>query len=214
MAQHQPSIEHEYYDQKSTLQEAHVARQVLAGDQDAFVYFVQCYSTPLYSYMCRVLNDTEAAADMVQDVFIRLYTYLPQMNVEKPFKPWLFQVAHNCCMDELRRQKRQKAQPFSTFVTKDEEIIIPSILDIEDSRENIEEIYARHDMQSTLQRIIIQLPLKTRAVVMLRYTSNMTFSQIGQILHMPEQTAKTYFNRARKVLQRALIQEGIVKCHM
>jgi RNA polymerase sigma-70 factor (ECF subfamily) len=62
----------------------------------------------------------------------------------------------------------------------------------------------RSDLQAALQEAIDALPAKFRSVVLLRYTSQLSFSEIGKTLNMPEATAKTYFQRARPLLRAAL----------
>ncbi len=62
----------------------------------------------------------------------------------------------------------------------------------------------RHDLQCTLYQAIQTLPPKFRAVVFLRYTRELSFVEIGRILDMPENTAKTYFQRARPLLRTVL----------
>lgn len=207
---HQAPLEYEINYQQQAIDEAQVARYILGGNKNAFDYFIQRYGTPLFNYIYRVLSDTELASDILQIVFMRFYTSLPQLNLEKSFKPWLFHVAHNCCMDELRSQRRHKTYPFSTILVQDEENNADSLLEIEDTHTNTEVISEQHDLQETLQKALLILPIKAREVVILRYTSNMTFSQIAQVLQMPEPTAKTYFSRARKTLKKALIKEGII----
>src|SRR5919197_1583866 len=91
-----------------------LAQQTLAGDQRAFEVLVQRYSTPLFNFICHFLGDYDQACDILQQVFLRFYTSLPKLGTGDPFKPWLFQVARNCCVDELRRKYRS-AIHFSQF---------------------------------------------------------------------------------------------------
>ncbi len=67
-----------------------------------------------------------------------------------------------------------------------------------------EEVVERHDLQECLQRAIEALPPKFRSVVLLRYASQLSFSEIGHVLNMPEATAKTYFQRAKPLLRTTL----------
>src|SRR5438270_2361032 len=83
-----------------------LAQQAIAGDEQAFEVLVHRYSTPLFNFICRFLGDYDQACDVLQQVFIRFYTSLPKLGTSEPFKPWLFQVARNCCVDELRRRRR------------------------------------------------------------------------------------------------------------
>lgn len=180
-----------------------LAQQVLSGDQDAFAVLVRRYSTPLFNFICRFLGDYDQACDVLQQVFLRFYTSLPTLGTSEPFKPWLFQVARNCCVDELRRRKRY-AIHFSQLETENSEGETPFLGDMADPGPLPEEIMERHDLQHVLQAAIQSLPPKFRDVVTLRYLAQLSFSEIGKTLSMPEATAKTYFHRAKVLLRKTL----------
>ena len=180
-----------------------LAQQALSGDQDAFELLVHRYSTPLFNFICRFLGDYDQACDVLQQVFLRFYTSLPNLGTTEPFKPWLFQVARNCCVDELRRRKRY-AIHFSQLETENNEGEITFLADMADTGPLPEEIMERHDLQKVLQSAIQSLPPKFRDVVTLRYLAQLSFSEIGRTLHMPEATAKTYFHRAKVLLRKTL----------
>ena len=180
-----------------------LAQQALSGEQDAFETLVRRYSTPLFNFICRFLGDYDQACDVLQQVFLRFYTSLPNLGTTEPFKPWLFQVARNCCVDELRRRKRY-AIHFSQLETENSEGEISFLSDMADPNPLPEEIIERHDLQHMLQGAIESLPPKFRDVVTLRYLAQMSFSEIGETLHMPEATAKTYFHRAKVLLRKTL----------
>lgn len=186
--------------------DAILARQSLSGDQDAFEVLVRRYSTPLFNFICRFLGDYDQACDVLQQVFLRFYTSLPNLSTGEPFKPWLFQVARNCCVDELRRRKRC-AVHFSQLETENSDGEITFLGEITDPGPLPEEIMERRDLQQYLQQAIASLPPKFRAVVLLRYVSQLSFCEIGRVLNMPEATAKTYFHRAKVLLRKLLSTE-------
>ena len=70
-----------------------------------------------------------------------------------------------------------------------------------------EDVAERHDVQILLQQAIATLPQKYRAIVLLRYTAQLTFAEIGQALQMPAATAKTYFQRSKPLLRAALAEK-------
>ncbi|MBA2396815.1 MAG: RNA polymerase sigma factor [Ktedonobacteraceae bacterium] len=189
----------------AALSDACLAQQTLAGDQRAFEVMVRRYSTPLFNFICHVLGDYDQACDVLQQVFTRFFTSLPKLGTGEPFKPWLFQVARNCCIDELRRRRRYAIQ-FSQLELENDENDISFLNEIPDTSPLPEELAERHDLQQVLRQAIDSLPPKFRDVVMLRYTSQLSFAEIGHTLNMPEATAKTYFHRA-KVLLRNLLSD-------
>jgi len=180
-----------------------LAQQALSGDQNGFEILVRRYSNPLFNFICHFLGDYDQACDVLQQVFLRFYTSLPNLGISEPFKPWLFQVARNCCVDELRRRKRY-AIHFSQLETENSEGEVTFLADMTDPGPLPEEVMERHDLQDVLQNAIQSLPPKFRDVVTLRYLAQLSFSEIGRTLHMPEATAKTYFHRAKVLLRKTL----------
>jgi RNA polymerase sigma factor (sigma-70 family) len=183
--------------------DALLARVVLDGDQSAFELLVRRYHTPLFNFICHFLGDYDLACDVLQQVFLRFYLSLPKLGTSEPFKAWLFQVARNCCVDELRRKHRY-AIHFSQLEVENSDGELSVLCDIPDPGPLPEELLERHDLQLHLCQAIESLPPKFRAVVVLRYASQLSFSEIGRTLSMPEATAKTYFHRAKALLRKIL----------
>ena len=178
-----------------------LAQQTLAGDQQAFEALVKRYSTPLFNFICRFLSDYDQACDISQQVFLQLYLSLSTLRTGDPLKAWLFQVARNRCLDELRRKH---AIHFSELESVSDEDELSPLAAMPDTSPLPEELAERHDLQERLQQAIEALPPKFRSVVLLRYAGQLSFSEIGQVLNMPEATAKTYFQRAKPLLRTAL----------
>lgn len=183
--------------------------QTLAGDDRAFEILMQRYHMQLYNFIGRCLKDYELANDVLQFVFMQLYISLPKLEhnlhskrTKTPLKSWLFQVAWNRCMDELRKQRSILFSELD-LIDDDEEMTIISI--IPDAHPLPEEIAEHHELQTTLVHAIQKLPPRLRLVVSLRYTQGLSFVEIGRVLNMPENTAKTYFQRARPLLRNELV---------
>jgi len=178
-----------------------LAQQSLAGDQLAFESLVKRYSGSLFNFICRFLGDYDQASDILQQVFLQLYISLPHLRTGEPLKAWLFQVARNRCLDDLRKKR---AIHFSDLEAATDEDEVSPLAAMPDTSPLPEEVAERHDVQACLQQAIEALPPKFRSVVLLRYASQLSFSEIGQVLNMPEATAKTYFQRAKPLLRTTL----------
>ena len=187
--------------QTSEMSDGILAQRSIAGDQRAFEILVQRYSTPLFSFICRFLADYDQACDILQQVFLQLYISLPNLRTSDPLKAWLFQVARNRCLDELRRKH---AIHFSELEPVNDDDELSPLATMPDTDPLPEELAERRDLQQCLQKAIQTLPPKFRSVVLLRYVGQLSFSEIGQALDMPEATAKTYFQRAKPLLRAAL----------
>jgi len=187
-----------------------LAQQTLAGDPYAFEDLVKRYSTPLFNFIYRFLGDYDQACDILQHVFIQLHTSLSTLRTDKPLKAWLFQVARNRCLDELRRKRVIHFSELES-VNEDEELSL--LAAIPDNGPLPEELAEQSDLQQRLQEAIPTLPIKFRSVVLLRYAGQLSFSEIGQTLSMPEATAKTYFQRAKPLLRTALMNQFQLTAH-
>ena len=187
-----------------------LAQQTLAGDPYAFEDLVKRYSTPLFNFIYRFLGDYDQACDILQHVFIQLHGSLNTLRTDKPLKAWLFQVARNRCLDELRRKR---VIHFSELESVNDDEELSPLAAIPDNGPLPEELAEKSDLQYRLQEAIHTLPIKFRSVVLLRYAGQLSFSEIGQTLNMPEATAKTYFQRAKPLLRAALTNQDQLVAH-
>ena len=187
-----------------------LAQQTLAGDPYAFEDLVKRYSTPLFNFIYRFLGDYDQACDILQHVFIQLHGSLNTLRTDKPLKAWLFQVARNRCLDELRRKR---VIHFSELESVNDDEELSPLAAIPDNGPLPEELAEQSDLQYRQQDAIQTLPIKFRSVVLLRYAGQLSFSEIGQTLNMPEATAKTYFQRAKPLLRTALMNQDQLVAH-
>ncbi len=178
--------------------------QAQAGDQRAFEFLVSRYHRPLANYVRGFLKDGEQVYDVLQQVYLQLYVSLPILLTNVSLKGWLFQVARNRCLDELRRRRRRAETSFSTLSWEYSEEDLSPIEAIPDPDPLPEEVAEEIDLYCTLQEATASLPPKVRSIVRLRCFKQLTFSEIGRMLNMPQTTVKTYFYRSLPRLRRAL----------
>jgi RNA polymerase sigma-70 factor (ECF subfamily) len=178
-----------------------------AGNEQAFERLVQRYEKQVSQFVYRHVVYTEEVQDIVQFVFLQLYLFLPRLRghlvstrSQRPLKAWLLQVAKNRCHDEHR-----KKHPclFSEFEAEIEEEISP-LEYLPDPAPLPEEYVEEWDQRRQLQAAIQTLPSHFRSIVSLRYQEELSFREIGHRLNIPENTAKTYYQRARPLLRKAL----------
>ncbi len=194
---------HAAIDQEAT----RAARQ---NSGELFERLMREHSAVLFHFVYRFVGDYDAASDICQHVFIQLYTFLPNLHTDRPLTAWLFQVARNCCIDEMRRKRAIRFSELEGEAGRwaDDEEPSPLAL-LPDLCPLPEEETERRDLQQCLCTAISALPPKFRAVVSLRYKAEMSYAEIGARLHIPPATAKTYFQRAKPLLRQLLIGQGI-----
>ena len=151
------------------------------------------------------------ACDILQQVMLQLYLSLPKLRTGEPLKAWLYQVARNRCLDESRRKRAIHFSELEKGTDEEEQSLLDTMQDLSPLPE---EVVERRDVQETLLKAIRALPPKFRAVVLLRYVSQLSYAEIGRVLHMPEATAKTYFQRVKPLLRNVLAaQLQVVPAH-
>jgi RNA polymerase sigma-70 factor (ECF subfamily) len=180
--------------------------QALAGDQRAFELLVSRYHRPVVRCIRSFLKDEEEVKDVLQHVFLQLYLSLPMLLRNVSLKAWLFQVARNRCLDELRKRRRRSEIPFSALEWKYREEEFSPIEAIPDPALLPEEVVERSDLQCSLQQALFALPPKCRSIVHLRCFRHLSFSEIARTLNMPKNTVKTSFYRSLPHLRRALVK--------
>ena len=178
--------------------------QALAGDQRAFELLVSRYHHPLVCCIRGYLKDDEQVNDVLQHVLLQLYVSLPMVLRNVSLRGWLFQVARNRCLDELRKIRRRADIPFSTLERKYREEELSPVEAIPDPEPLPEEVAERIDLECALQQAMLSLPPKFRSIVRLHCFRQLSFSEIARTLNMPENTVKTYFYRSLPRLRRAL----------
>ena len=179
--------------------------QALTGDQRAFELLVSRYHDPLMRWIQGFLKDDELANDVLQHVFLQLYVSLPVLLRNVSLRGWLFQVARNRCLDELRKRQRRSEIPFSTLEWRYREEELSPIEAIPDPEPLPEEVAERSDLQCSLQQALFALPPKCRSIVGLHCFRQLSFAEIARVLNIPRNTVKTYYYRSLPRLRRALM---------
>ncbi|WP_161975551.1 RNA polymerase sigma factor [Tengunoibacter tsumagoiensis] len=178
-------------------------QQANEGDMLAFHRLVDRYQHSLYRYVS-TYKGIEDIDDVLQFVWLQCYRSLPRLqekqSAEKKslpdsLKSWLFRVAANRCIDEIRKKKRRRVYFFSDLelISDDEDISILSRL--EDSALRPEEYAELRDQQHYIYRALCRLPEKYGTIIWLRYAEALSYAEIGLRLRMPTSTVKTYFYR-------------------
>lgn len=176
-------------------------QQAQSGDHEAFALLVERYSKVLFRLITQIVRDEHLAQDVLQHVFLQLYRSLPTIRQEGKLKAWLCQVARHRCLDELRRKR---PLCFSELEEDPDGEKLSFLTALPDTDRQPQEQLELIELRQQILEAIELLPPSFRAVVRLRYATQLSFHEIGQTLNIPTATAKTYFYRARKPLRTLL----------
>ena len=169
------------------------ARTIVAcqrGDREALRLLFEEYKDRVYSIAIYSLSgDATAAADVTQQVFLKLMTRINQFRGDSEFATWLYRLVVNTCHDEHRKGRRFVALA-DTFLTAR----APS------PRAN----YARKEVSGRVQSAIAELKPKLRWPILLRYVEGMSYDEIATVVGCSKGTVASRLNRAHKALSRRL----------
>ena len=189
---------------RSDLTDDDLVQQAQSGDPGAFDILVERYSAVLLQLISRVVRDEHLAHDVLQHVFLQLYRSLPTLVPRGTLKAWLSQVARHRSIDELRRRRHLL---FSEIEPSPDEGEYSFLITLPDPDRQPEEQVELRELRQRLLEAIETLPSHYRAVVLMRYDTQLSYREIGRALRIPETTAKTHFARARKQLRTLLGSE-------
>lgn len=178
-------------------------RRVAAGDRQAFETLYDRYAATVYGVALRMLADRELAEDAVQEVFWRVWKRAASFDRSRAFAPWLFGIAHNYAIDELRR-RRVRPQP---VYEDDENPILSEIPDQAD----VGEAAVLADQRRIVREAIDQLPEEQRQALLLAYFGGLTQQEIATKLGNPLGTVKTRMRLGLQKLRGLLQGQALVE---
>jgi RNA polymerase sigma-70 factor (ECF subfamily) len=162
------------------------------GDQQAFRLLFETYKDRVYAFALRFLGDDAHAADLTQDIFVKLYHRIKEFRGDSRFETWLYRVAANACIDDQRRRKR-----FLPWLTDEH----PSLV----SGRNVQEqSVARKQASSAIHVAISKLTPALRVPILLRYMQELSYDEIGEVLGISSGTVASRLNRGHKLLAKKL----------
>ena len=169
------------------------------GDLDAFTLIVNQYKMRLFGYILRMIHSREDAEDILQEVFLRVYSSLARYSPQYQFSTWIYRIAQNLCIDHLRRRKLSTFSVDEKFGSEEE-----LTLELPDESMSPESIFESNAVKQEVEEAIYELPVKYRSVIILRHIQDLSYEEISQIMDMPVNTVKTHIFRARRILRRRL----------
>ena len=183
-------------------QEAAVIQAVLDGDVNAYEALVKEYEKNVYNLALRMTGNSEDAADMAQEAFIKAYNSLTAFRGDSKFSVWLYRIVS--CLDFLRSRSRKQTVSLSTENDDGEEVE----LDIADETHSPEQLLDRSLTRDAVRRGLAALPPDHREILLLREIQGLSYEEIADVLGLEAGTVKSRIFRARKKLCSFLIKDG------
>ena len=159
------------------------------GDINAYNELVKRYKDRLLNFVFRYFNNVEQAEDVVQDTLIKLYTHASYYKNVAKFSTWIFTIAKNNALTELRKNKRKKTDSLWTNDGK--------FIDISSKEESLESKVQNEIAIDQLNKFLDEIPENFRMAVVLRDFQELSYEEISTILEIPIGTIKSRINRGR-----------------
>lgn len=173
-----------------------------AGDPTAFRRLFDRHKSRVIHYCYRFCGQRAIAEELAQETFIRVYKAAKGYRPKARFQTWLFKIATNVCLNEIRRRDRRKDEqqdelPESQSARCESE-------KMGDGPERPDDLLERQEQQQMVLNAIAQLPEAQRAALLLRVEHEFSYREIGQQIGRSENHVKTLIHRGRNKIKQAL----------
>lgn len=159
------------------------------GDINAYNELVKRYKDRLLNFVFRYFNNREQAEDVVQDTLIKLYTHASYYKNIAKFSTWIFTIAKNNALTELRKNKRKQTDSLWTDDGK--------VIDINSNDQTLDRRVQNEIAVAQLNKFLDEVPENFRIAVVLRDFQELSYDEISKILEIPIGTIKSRINRGR-----------------
>jgi len=164
-------------------------RRALAGDISAFEELVGTNEKRIYNLCYRMMKNEQDAQDMAQEALIKAWKSLRKFNLKAAFSTWLYKIAVNTCLDELRKRK-YNTQSIEDLSEKGHTIKDEKNIDFE----------KKSDLRYELKQAMDKLETKEKLIIVLKDVQGYSYDEIGEILDCPVGTVRSRLSRSRKKL--------------
>lgn len=175
--------------------------RVQRGDDEAFATLVERYQQPVLNLLYRSLPDATEAEDLAQTVFVQVYKSAPRYRPTARFSTWLFTIARNLCLNELRRRSRHPAEPLEPADSATDQ----APRQYPDRRtDGPVESLLQGELERKIEEAIRDLPENQRTALLLCQQDELSYEDIAKVLGCSLSATKSLIHRARETLKARL----------
>jgi len=197
-----------------TTEDAALIADLKAGSEEAFAVLIAQYHQPLYSLIARSLNDPADAADITQEVFIKVFRNIRGFHGEASLRTWLYRIALHEASNQRRWWSRHKRQeitidsPIESDADDDGGLCLSATL--ADRGHSPYDYAAQAEVRERVEAALRQIPEAFRTVVILREIEGFAYEEIAEILNVNLGTVKSRLTRGRSALRALLVNKSVI----
>lgn len=180
-----------------------LVKRCRAGDAQAFQQLVERYQKRAYAVACGIVKDRDAAMDIAQEAFVKVYKYLDHFKGDSSFYTWLYRIVANLAIDARRRRSPEaEAVEFDEAVRREPPVDAGALSTRLGT--NPQKAAMRKELVEKIEEALQQIPEKHRAILLLREVEGMSYEDLARTLQIRKGTVMSRLFHARKKMQRIL----------
>jgi len=181
-----------------SLSDSQIIAILLTGDVDMFSLIVERYEAKLMRYAMFILKDYDVASDITQETFINAYVNIRSYKLDKPFSPWIYRILHNGAMNFIKRSKKTCA--LGAIDEVDDDFLV---------KFNSDKLLDKNMLNAEVRKCLSKIDIKYQEILGLNYFDNLKYDEISDILHIPTSTVGVRIRRAKIMLKKVCINNGV-----
>lgn len=186
------------------MDENKLVNKAVKGDNSAFEALMEKHMGIIYNIALRMAANQDDAEDMTQEIMIKIFRSLGSFKGNSKFSTWIYRVAVNTCLDELKKKKNKKHLSLDAEISGDDG---ENQIEIKDDSPSPEKLAEQNELRDMVAAAVKLLSDEHRAVIVLRDIRGMSYSEIAGILGCSDGTVKSRISRARTQLKMILEKE-------
>ena len=187
-------------------EEASIVAELKAGSEEAFTWLITHYNQPVYSLICRILDDPADAADTTQEVFIKVFRGIRSFNANSSLKTWIYRIAIHEASNRRRWWFRHKFRetPIEPAAGR-EGAVAGDVRDalVDDGKSPLQNLYDE-ELRVRVETELRALAEPYRTTVILRDIEDLSYEQIAEVMQTTLGTVKSRLVRGREALRKRL----------
>jgi RNA polymerase sigma-70 factor (ECF subfamily) len=176
--------------------------RVKRGDEAAFAELVEKYKQPVMNLVYRILRDPTEAEDLAQNVFVQVHKSAHRYEVTARFSTWLFTIARNLCLNEIRRRSRHPADSLEGTQQESED---QPARQFEDQKTALPtDALLQGELERKIEEALATLPEAQRTAILLCRRDDMSYEEIAEVIGCSLAATKSLIHRGRETLKQKL----------